>query len=393
MFSRSLLTTIIGFLIGWILYLIIEPLTTFIFLFGGLGYVTGLILDNTDRKRQIETFHFSSIPSTHEILHSDEIPEAVFIYSFSNNTTSVLLDYRIEAKPENYRLSVLKNLQEFDFRIVEGNSQTFFSLCIEYPELNYPSIKKINHQKTEFYYDIIERSNDFQGAIQKLIPGIVICIVQNPDIFGNKTISDDNSLLLPPFPYSHSSPSSNSGNKLFDKETEVESKISKPDDSYEQATKNHEMNTRPVDEEKILEDLTQILPSNEDLEIGSPDNYQSGENGNQVQTKHNEGNPQITSKSTNSFLLTAKQIEESQDHILTHEETEEPQTAAISKSIEIKTDKKSSQGIFDYSSVDTSSSMPLDTVGQGILLKIQNSIKELEAKQAKNPEKITTEDA
>ena len=119
MLTRSLLTTIIGFLIGCILYLIIEPYTTFIFLFGGLGYVIGLILDNSDRKREIETFHFSSIPSTHEIFHCSEVPEAVVIYSAYDNTTSVLLDYKIEAKPENYRLSVLKNLQEFDFRIIE----------------------------------------------------------------------------------------------------------------------------------------------------------------------------------------------------------------------------------------------------------------------------------
>ena len=141
MITRSFLTTIIGFLIGWILYLVIEPSTTFIFLFGGFGYIIGLFLDINDRKKQLEAFHPSSIPSTHEIFHSHELPEAVVIYSIQDNTTSVLLDYRIEAKPENYRLSVLKNLQEFDFRIIEDTTQTFFSLCIEYPEFNYSSIR------------------------------------------------------------------------------------------------------------------------------------------------------------------------------------------------------------------------------------------------------------
>ena len=362
MFSRSFLTTIIGFLTGCILYLITEPYTTYIFLFGGLGYVIGLILDNSDRKKQIETFHFSSIPTTHEIFYSQEIPEAVVIYSAHENTTSVLLDYRIEAKPEDYRLSVLKNLQEFDFRIIEDSSQTIFSLCIEYPEFNYPSIKETDHKKVGFYYNIKERSNDFQSAIQKLIPGIVICVVHNPDIFGNKTISGNNSLSPPTSFHFNSSPPFNSGNMPFDKETEREMKSekSKPDDSDEQVNENQDVNSPLVDLDIIMEDLNQDPVPKKDLE-------------------------EMSSKK--SSLLTAKQIEEYQNNILTHDETEEPQTEEKSKSIQTETDKISSQGLFDYSSVDNSSSMPMDAAGQGILLRLENNIKEQEVKQTRNLEK------
>ena len=389
MFSRSFLTTIIGFLTGCILYFIIEPYTTFIFLFGGLGYVIGLILDNSDRKKQVETFHFSSIPSSHEIYHSQEIPEAVIIYSAIDNTTSVLLDYRIEAKPENYRLSVLKNLQEFDFRIIEDSSQTFFALCIEYPEFNYPSNKIGHRQIAEFYYNIKELSNDFQSAIQKLIPGIVICIVQNPDIFGNQTISNDNSLSLPPSSHFHSSPHFNSGSMPFDEENESdkESETSIPDASDEQVIEDKEVNSTLVDIDQILEDLNQAPVPKEDLNEGSSKKTYLGGNMNQVQTKSKVNESEIAYKSKKSSLLTAKQIEESKDYILTHEETEKQQAKTIPQSMISEIDKKSSQVIFDYSSVESSSSMPMDAAGQGIFSKILNAVEELKTKQTKNPEK------
>jgi hypothetical protein len=177
--------TIIGFLFGSLLYLTIEPSIYFIFLFGGVGYFIGVIFDSSDYRKQQENLHISSIRTTHEIFHPDELPEGVIIYSSLDNVTSVLLDFQVERKPENYRLSVLKNLQEYDFRVIEDSSKTLFSLCIEYPEFNYPAILNSDIRVKKFLFNIKERSGDFQGAIQKIIPGIILSKVTNPDIFGN----------------------------------------------------------------------------------------------------------------------------------------------------------------------------------------------------------------
>ncbi|MHA1978280.1 MAG: DUF2273 domain-containing protein [Candidatus Hodarchaeales archaeon] len=196
MLNKSILTTIIGFLFGYFLYTIIDSNTLFIFLFGGMGYFVGLILDNADRRLQLDTFHFSSIASSHEIFYSNIIPEAVIIYSKFDNITSVLLDYRIEAKPEDYRLSVLKNLQEFNFRVIEDSSKTIFSLFIEYPEFNYPRITDSKKDLEKFFYDIRELSIDFQGTVQKIIPGLALSSINKPNIFGdqNQLISDNNTV-------------------------------------------------------------------------------------------------------------------------------------------------------------------------------------------------------
>jgi hypothetical protein len=159
----------------------------FLFLFGGVGYFIGVIFDNHDYSQHQKTFHLTSIPHTHEIFHPAELPESVIIYSSLDNVTTVFLDFQVERKPENYRLSVLKNLQDYDFRVIEDSSKTTFSLCITISEFNYPSILNSNNRVEKFLYDIKERGIDFQSAIQKIIPGIVLSKVINPDIFGNRS--------------------------------------------------------------------------------------------------------------------------------------------------------------------------------------------------------------
>ncbi len=396
MLTRSVLTTVIGFLTGVILYLTIEPHTTFIFLFGGLGYVIGVLLDTSDRKSHLEAFYSSSIPSTHEIFHSHEIPEAVVIYSSLENATSVLLDYRIEAKPENYRLSVLKNLQEFDFRIIEDTSQTFFSLCIEYPEFNYPSIRDMHDQRKKFFYDIEERSNDFQGAVRKLIPGIVINAVQNPDIFGNDTKKDMNSFAPSPYSYSPSSPKKYLDDQPEKKENEVysfsnleennielESEISESDQKIEDTS---------INEKKIIEDLKKTPYPNSKPDTGIFNFAPPDEKEDQFYQQNIEIRSKNDSKSKISSILTAKQIEELQDSILTHEENDNTEKKSENQLIDPKDEKNSINGIFDYSSVDNSSSMPMDEVGRGILKRLVDAIHEKETRLLKDKEKISSQD-
>jgi hypothetical protein len=185
----------------------------FIFLFGGIGYFIGLILDNADRRLQIDKFHFSNIASSHEVFYSDILPEAVIIYSMFDNITTVLLDYKIDAKPEDYRLSVLKNLQEFDFRVIEDSSKTIFSLNIEFPEFKYSTITNSETELGKFFYDIREQSIDFQRAVQKIIPGLVLSTIERPDIFGdqNRRVSDTENSPHSSFP----SDSPNGSRKLY----------------------------------------------------------------------------------------------------------------------------------------------------------------------------------
>ena len=112
MITKSVLTSIIGVLIGYLIYLVIEPNSSFVLIFGGLGYSLGLLLENIDNKTIIEKYHFTNPTASHELFYLNEIPEAVIIYSLHKNSTIVLLDFEIRAKPENYRLTVLKNLKE-----------------------------------------------------------------------------------------------------------------------------------------------------------------------------------------------------------------------------------------------------------------------------------------
>ncbi|MFX0205940.1 MAG: hypothetical protein ACFFDT_08125 [Candidatus Hodarchaeota archaeon] len=191
MIKKSWLTTVIGFLIGCLIYLTIESSSLIVFITGGVGYFLGLILDGADIKYQMETFNFTSIAPTQQHFQVDNIPEAIIIYSLKENLTSVLIDFKVIMKPQNFRLSVLKNLQEFEFRVIEDADKTIFSLSLEYPECNYPDLLATN-QIEKLHFDIQECSHDFKGALQKIVPGLVLSPILNPDLFGDEL---DQSLL------------------------------------------------------------------------------------------------------------------------------------------------------------------------------------------------------
>ncbi|MFX0170597.1 MAG: hypothetical protein ACFE9L_01625 [Candidatus Hodarchaeota archaeon] len=185
MIKKSWLTTVIGFLIGCLIYLTIESSTLIVFITGGVGYFLGLILDGADIKNQMETFHFTSITPTLQYFHVDDIPEALIMYSLKENVTSVMIDFKVEIKPQNFRLSVLKNLHNFEFRVIEDANKTIFSLSLEYPECNYPDLLATN-QIDNIHFDIQEYSHDFQGALQKIVPGLVLSPLHYPDLFGEE---------------------------------------------------------------------------------------------------------------------------------------------------------------------------------------------------------------
>ena len=190
MLSYSTFTSIIGFLTGFIFYLTVESTITFLFLFGGVGYFIGMFFDNKEYKDQLGKFDLATMPTSYKIFHPAELPESTIVYSPHDNITTAFLALKVERKPENYRLSVLKNLHEYDFRIIEDSSQTIFSLCIEYPEFNYSSIKHSEIQNGKFLYDIKEHSLDFQGALRKIIPGLVLSISPHPNIFNQNDSSN-----------------------------------------------------------------------------------------------------------------------------------------------------------------------------------------------------------
>jgi hypothetical protein len=184
--SRSLLTSVIGFLIGFIIY----PDTIFLLLCGGVGYFVGLLLDSVDVKDRLDSFYFNNVNATQDIFQPDDIPEAVIIYSRKERKTTVQIDFRVDSKPQDFRLSVLKNFQEFDFRIMEDANKTTFSLLLDYPDCNYPQIALVDEQKTELHFDIRERSKDFQTALQKIVPGLRLTIVPLPDLYREIGIDD-----------------------------------------------------------------------------------------------------------------------------------------------------------------------------------------------------------
>ena len=184
--SKSPLTTIIGFLCGFI----ISPTVQFLLLCGGVGYFIGQILDNIDVKNQIDTFNFNSIHATQDIFHPEDIPEAIIIYSRIDNLTTVLIDFRVDSKPQDFRLFVLKNLQEFEFRVMEDANKTTINLILEYPNCNYPEISTIVEQKKVMHFDIIERSKDFLSAVQKIVPGLNLVTTAYPDLYVDLNIKD-----------------------------------------------------------------------------------------------------------------------------------------------------------------------------------------------------------
>ena len=202
--TRSLLTSIIGFLIGFIVY----PDTIFLILCGGVGYFVGVLLDNVDVKNQLGSFYFNEVHATQDVFQPDDIPEAVIIYLRKEKKTIVQIDFRVDSKPQDFRLSVLKNFQEFDFRIMEDANKTTFSLLLDYPDCNYPQIALVDEQKTELHFDIRERSKDFQTALQKIVPGLRLTIVPLPDLYREIGIDDSMRSLSTDFKLPPSSPSS-----------------------------------------------------------------------------------------------------------------------------------------------------------------------------------------
>lgn len=187
MLNRSILTSIIGFLLGCILYYTAEASTLMVLIIGGVGYFLGLILDNAEIRHQLETNNFSSNPTTQGIFPIDDIPGASTLYSQKENLTTVSIVFQIETKPQDFRLSVLKNLQDYQFRVFEDSSKTSFGLTLDYPECNYPKLLSSAVKNNEFNFDIRERSIDFQNALQKIVPGLVLCQVPYPDFFREET--------------------------------------------------------------------------------------------------------------------------------------------------------------------------------------------------------------
>ncbi|MHA2246491.1 MAG: hypothetical protein ACXADY_16235 [Candidatus Hodarchaeales archaeon] len=209
MLNRSILTSIIGFLSGCLLYYTSEASVAIVLIMGCVGYFLGLILDNADIKYQLETFHFSSIPSTQEKFQSGDIPEASIIYSAKENLTTVSIVFRVKTKPQDFRLSVIKNLQEYQFCILEDAGKTILSLTLNYPECNYPKLLSSVDQKKEFHFNIRERSLDFRNAVQKIVPGLFLSQVLYPDLYGEEKSQSplDTSERFPhPPPPSSSSP-------------------------------------------------------------------------------------------------------------------------------------------------------------------------------------------
>ena len=110
---------------------------------------------------------------------------------------------------------------------------------------------------------------------------------------------------------------------------------------------------------------------------------------NKIRAKKAENTPENASKSKNVSFLTAKEIEENQNHILTKETTVRTQVGPNESFKEFE--KESPQSIFDYSSVNKSSSMPLDEEGKGIFNKINEEVIQIQEQQSKNPVKVPTE--
>ncbi|MFX0013247.1 MAG: hypothetical protein ACFFB2_02730 [Promethearchaeota archaeon] len=209
MISRSLLTSVIGFLSGCLLYYTIEASVFLVLVMGCVGYFLGLILDKTDIKIQPEIYHFSSISTSREIFQSKYLPEALITYSAKENLTNVSIDFQVEVKPQDFRLSVLKNLLDHQFRVSEDSSKTIFSLSLDYPEYNYPKGLYSDNQTEQFLYDIREHSLDFQNAVQKIVPGMVLTQLLPITLYGEEEneLDQSPSYRISPSHPSHSIPS------------------------------------------------------------------------------------------------------------------------------------------------------------------------------------------
>ncbi|UCG03398.1 MAG: hypothetical protein JSW11_05280 [Candidatus Heimdallarchaeota archaeon] len=270
MLNRSILTAIIGFLVGCLFYYMADASVVIVLIMGCSGYFVGLILDNADIKHQLDTFHFSNL-STQEIFQSADIPEALIFYSPKENLTTVSIDFQVDTKPQTFRLSVLKNLQEHQFRILEDSSKTMFSLTLDYPECNYPKILSSPNQKEKFHYDIKEHSLDFQNAIQKIIPGLVLSKISHTSPFGDVQIQTF--LETSPNPSQFPPPASPS----FDRLTRYDRGISHT--SLNGASEENQ----EINESQIMEDLLPGLSSEIKIPDLSPEEVQHLKGSNQRQ--------------------------------------------------------------------------------------------------------------
>ncbi len=342
MVSRSLLTAIIGFLVGCLFYVAIDPSLVIVLILGGVGYLLGLILDNAEVKHQLETFHFSSIPATQKILQSTDIPGASIIYSPKENQTSVLIDFFVQTKPQDIRLSVLKNLQENELRMVEDSKKTFLSLILDYPDFNYPKISL--KQKSEFHFDIHERGLDFQNAAQKIVPGLVLSPLQSTEIFSeeesrmNLRLSSQTSPQAPPpsppSPPSDMFPDDSPRKRVRPPIEEIDrKKIFKelidypPSPELEESEQNgaerlYSPKDDEIDESEILEDLFESSSDSSfepDVPDLSPEDVEQLQNLNQRQLEGflNEESPEsaVPSLMSANELFKAEQEEISLDEI------------------------------------------------------------------------------
>ncbi|MFW9780560.1 MAG: hypothetical protein ACFFE8_17090 [Candidatus Heimdallarchaeota archaeon] len=174
-FNRSSLVAIIGFLSGLVVSLLWDLPKELIYVGGLGGYLIGLFLDRADTRQQIETQHFSAHSPLHQRFTLDSHPHATVIYSARENVTAVILYYQVTEKPTDFRLSVIKNLRDFQFRISERDTNTRIGIELTYPEFNYPHHA---HEGTtayhDFLFDVEEKGRDFQTAFQKVVPGLTL---------------------------------------------------------------------------------------------------------------------------------------------------------------------------------------------------------------------------
>lgn len=303
MLDRGILTSIIGFLVGCLLYYVADASVVVVLVMGSAGYFLGLMLDNADIKRQLETFHFSTIPPTQEIFQSDDLSATIF-YSSKDNLTTVSIDFQVETKPQTFRLSVLKNLQEHQFRILENSSKTIFSLTLDFPECHYPKLLSSPDQKKEFHYDIQERSLDFQNAIQKIVPGLVLSKPSYLSLFGEETIHlDSSSPRSSQFP-----PPSSPSNSFIQPLNGSDIKRSRPIDALSliESEKSQEIN-----ESQIMDDLfssSSVKPNVPDL---SPEETQHLKDSNQRQLEVflNETDEESSDETTAGKLVGTDDLE------------------------------------------------------------------------------------
>lgn len=278
---------------------------------GVVGYFIGLILDNAEQK----SLHFSSIPVTQEIFQLADIPEALIMYTPKENLTTVSIDFQVKTKPQEFRLSVLKNLQDYQFRVLEDFSKTIFSLNLDYPECNYPKLASSPQEVAEFRFDIHERSLDFQNAVQKIVPGIVLSKINYPNLyiedFSSHQITQTSSPSMIPIESSSlnsissskngntSDPSHHTSTIKFDRESVFKELISYPPNpemgngSFENLRVSHPDFSKGEDkigELEIMEDLFASSASDEsnDLIIPSSSRKDVQQESNSSQRRFNE---------------------------------------------------------------------------------------------------------